>query len=464
MRTEQFLKRLLTSIILIGSLFSFQYKVTAQEEAIPDITFFEENQKPFILAKPAVVHITNIIEGKVSYDIKNSDIIKNVFKSSYDFSVSIGGTGFIVSSDGYILTNGSTVTVEEDLISKYAIHQTAEDMIKEEIVDSTWLNEHKIPTQDEVDKLYIEFIKDTGFKDYNEVVDSLYKNDYSKKNSITIDISENVVYVQTEYISPLKDIITSTGVQAKVIDNRFVKNDKSSDIAIIKIDGSNLPIVRLNETGDPEANSTSYILGYDEIIDPVYGYFLEYDDDFDSKIWAFGITEYDEIFEIYSTNLDEEHKVKGALVMNSSGYVTGITSYSGVTSDSFLNYIIPYSKIKAVLNENNIGSNVSATTEKYEEALNEYLGTCYSKSKTKIEEARGLYPYLNIADEFLAACEDHIVKGNDKCIAGLEPWMFIVAVGAILLICGTITFILLIRTFFKKKVDYSKQDYFKSNE
>ena len=348
------------------------------------------------LIKPSVVKVFNRVQGTITVPNFNFDFVGfkmipapnnkvGVFPIDSDdegntIPAEDTGSGFIISPDGYIITNSHVIlSPVDDLYRRLAY---AYLLNQDKVVWEAALNRYK--TVDDAYQAAFQtiytFIKQNAVKNFNQSVYILKPNSSGK----TIDE------------------LGDAGYEAKVIYSNDTFADDSKDIALLKIEAANLPSLPL--APDTESVTTGqrvYLLGYP-------GNATISDTDFLTPTFSAGTInalkkQHD--ISIYQTDAKVSPGSSGSPMIDANGNVVGILTYDSGQTDSGDNFgfAIPVELVKKVLSQNNITPAVGDYFTHYSQGLT-LLAQKHAKSAIlEFDKANSVNPdfsvnsYVNIA-------------------------------------------------------------------
>jgi serine protease Do len=460
----KYISKVFVSLICILYIFlpinNIVYAQDNSGEVLGDATTFTDSQKTLLLAKPAVVQVSNIITGQIVIQatLANSLGAPGIAGMYYEFTLGFGGSGFFITDNGYLITNGHVAQPDNDIIAYYAIAQLAESIYRDAII-IMWENTYGYtPTESEVDAAFDIILNQTYGGSFEAMVNDLYSTDYRGGN-LKMESVKNNNFIQTGAVSGTEKVVKELGKAANVIDTLYDGDFDSSDIALLKVEGANFPTVELGSSQNVQIGSELYVIGYPGVVDQTTGYFTDVESSLEPTITKGIISAKKTLVdgtEAFQTDAAISGGNSGGPALDSNGKVIGmatwtISEYEGVES---YNFLISIESIQKLLSKNNITPNEGLTSKKWEEALNEYSSKCYTNAKKKFEETKNLYPDNVDVEDFLTKCQTAIDKGEDKCLSKIEPWMYIL--GAVCCGLGFLVFIIIVFVFIikgKKKKD-----------
>ena len=186
------------------------------------------------------------------------------------------------------------------------------------------------------------------------------------------------------------------------------------DVAVIKVNKTGLPTVRLGDSGKVESGEKLFIIGYpdtglDEFFEPTSLMEPTVSEGVVSAKRSLknGI-------EAIQTTAAINHGNSGGPVYNSKGEVIGLATF-GVGAEvgiEAIKFCMPISLGWEYLNELNVKNEESALDSKYEEALNAFWSRDCETAIKKLNEALTLYPGHPFAREYVNECNRAIQAGE----------------------------------------------------
>lgn len=328
------------------------------------------------------------------------------------------GTGFVVTPDGYIITNAHVVYAEDEYL-KWQLTQTAlKEIIAKDVED---------------------FIKDAGEMDVQISDETMAIG--VKNASVYYQERMQLDKIETNIFTEMGVAVPGLQAMQRGFGSEIRKRGEpipGKDIAILKVDKTNLPTVNLGEdtsltTGDnvfvigyPGAATFHELLSKESVIEPTMTSGLISA----RKTMQGG-------WDVFQTDAAITHGNSGGPAFNEKGQVIGIATFGSIDYETGqeiqgLNFLIPISLAKEFLREINVTPEESRLSKLYQEGLILYDNEQYSAALEKFREVNELnpgYPYVqkNISDSRSA-----ITEGRDR--PSIFGWV-IYAAGGILLVC-----------------------------
>ncbi|HRV76257.1 MAG TPA: serine protease, partial [Candidatus Saccharimonadales bacterium] len=201
-----------------------------------------------------------------------------------------------------------------------------------------------------------------------------------------------------EYTLPLKTQKAELiGYNYREVDGAQTGVFTASDVALLKISGSNYPNVKLGDISSIVQGSNLNIIGYPGAAstNPLVEASQSIATLTSGKVSAIKTASGSDS-KLIETDATIGHGNSGGPAFNDSGEVVGIATYTidgSGEGDGVYNYIRDIADFKEVVYEKNISLAKSSSTQKtWEDAIELIYEAKYSKALIKLEEVRSLYP------------------------------------------------------------------------
>ncbi len=392
----------LTIIVLICSVF-FPKKILAGNSK--DLL----NPNEIITAaEPAVVFIQTIIEGNVSAP---SAVFNDNFKFTKDpknstwkehAQTGVAGSGFIVTPDGYIVTNAHVVKFTENY-KKFMLLKTVA------------IKEAEIQTKNgEINQMQENaFIN--GFL--------LYLLKYAKITNVT----ESVFTVLGKSIPGV--LIAKKGFQAeikKVGDPSGTGTGK--DIAILKIETSTqLPTIEIGDSSEVQVGDKIYCVGYPGVA--TFHPFLKGESATLPTVTSGIVSAIKQMpggWNVIQTDAAIYHGNSGGPALDSQGKVVGISTFGSIDYNTGqiiegFNFLVPINIAIEFLKEIGVTPHRGDFDTHYEKALKYMWNGYYSKALKEFTILTQISPGNPYVEQLIQKCRLEIEAGNDKKEIPVNP-------------------------------------------
>ncbi|MBI3232198.1 MAG: trypsin-like peptidase domain-containing protein [Candidatus Doudnabacteria bacterium] len=390
------------SLILGITVFNIARDTSKNQSASYQILSQEELAK---LVKPAVVRIAQKVEGTYSipeFEIDLNGLSTQIrssrkpdFKQLNDY---VTGSGFIISSDGYILTNAHVVS--EEMIKAFLIREIFSEKLEEKL---------KGLSKEEQRNIFQDRDKTEKFAE-----DSLTLLLTNSRFNINSSLAVLNPASQKEKIENL----FSGGFPAELINlnENFLSSNK--DVALIKIQATNLPTINLGDESKTGVGSKISIFGFPAAaelnsLNPVEPTLTQ------GVISALKFSE-NKDFKILQTDAKVSQGSSGGPMFNGLGEVVGIITYQTnpiyqALGDNFA-FAVPISLGKKLLEAQKVQTKKIPYQENLQKALRHFKeGRCKLANQefiAAISITNGQFVKENYFEDYLKACQKTIAQGQ----------------------------------------------------
>ncbi|MFH1234392.1 MAG: trypsin-like peptidase domain-containing protein [Candidatus Diapherotrites archaeon] len=309
------------------------------------------------------------------------------------------GSGFIVSSDGYIVTNAHVVFtglsnenellkslfsgIQAGFIQEFSQYYNIPDDQKEKIVSI-------------LSQKFIEYFLQNG--SFSGVTKNIYVLNGTAKPGEK---------VESGWIASVKK-------EGSIQDKIGEEWSWGRDVAVIKINASNLPTVRLGDSDKVESGDKLFIIGYpgtgaEDLFEPT----SELEPTISQGVVSAKKTMKNNL-EVIQTDAAINHGNSGGPVYNSKGEVIGLATFGvGVESGiEAIKFCMPINLAKEYLAELNVKNEKSELDLEYEQGLEAFWAKDCTTAISKFEEALSLYPEHPFAQGYIAECKRAVKAGE----------------------------------------------------
>ncbi|HEY9626108.1 MAG TPA: serine protease [Coleofasciculaceae cyanobacterium] len=351
----------ISTFILCGLVGTSFYVPKSQKAFLPILKEDIVDHRIAMYAKPAVVGISAGCTGTYIY--------KGI---AYPYRSAAVGSGFIIDSNGFILVSAR--------IASFAVggRSACKDRLFNVFVE-------RLTKQEDIENVSPE-LKDEIEKQ-TELQDFKYTNQALLPNGAAFSFE-------------IKNIGGFT----------FGGLDAGNDVAVVKIEVSDAPTLKLGDSGKAQVQDSVMVVGYpSEVGDAT---FVTGDKAFhEATILLGGTVSGAELYEMNSPTLEVNNirtldGMSGGPVLNQQGEVIGMLSLRDSTTS--VPYATPTSTLQEYIRESGAQNEPSATDLLYKEGLDLFWKGDFQGAKAKFETVRGLFPLHSEVDELIRRSEQQI--------------------------------------------------------
>ena len=345
-------------------------------------------------ARPAIAMVVSIAYAVAFWsfslpDLEDVGIVPPLQVQSASF-----GSGFFVSPNGYLITNGHVVN---DFESEFVEHLP---LIKYIAILYAKKYAEKYGTYPSMDKIYQIF----------QIMVQAYLNNMLKLQDYNV-----LVYVC------LGKVVTGIGniekcQVARVVESRPFERE---DLALLKIEVKHAPslIVAAEEA---HIGERVWVLGYPGAV--TFHDLLSQTTTMIPTITSGVISGYREKItglSVLQSDVAVTHGNSGGPMLNSRGEVIAVTSFgSADPTDSGrevpgFNFFIPSKYVVEMMKRNGVDNTQDPVMQLYEEGLRLYFNKHYSAAIEKFQMVKDLSPGFPYVDEYIAEARAAILRGED---------------------------------------------------
>ncbi len=442
-----------------------------------------EEQKAVAYVQPSVVRILTTYCGKFKFLGELATL--DVAKKEYDFCSGAKGSGFIVSNDGYIATNGHVVSFSEDdklrtaffskdVISLYVDIITEIDSKETGKFYSSYdkkLIEEQIYADEETWKsavIRMAQLYDEGYLD----IESEDLEVFVQKPDAKFKFDDDAVFQNKEehYAAEL----VALDYEEPIIDENGDIEFTSSDVAIIKVDADNLPAVKLGSIDELSSGSPILVLGFPGKADsPLVSEESESEATITQGIVSAIKEDSGGGRTLIQTDASIAHGNSGGPAIDKSGRVVGIATYvtipetgSGDESGDF-NFLRDVKDLIDLAEENDITLGQGNIDNLWTAGLDNFWQYKFTPALESLNQVKSLnsdhllvQDYIDRANSGIENGEEY-VEPEEKIFNVIPKDSLPLVIGGVVAICGGGLFLLFItsilRRMFKKKPQQEQQ-------
>jgi len=352
-----------------------------------------DGERLAMYAKPAVVRIIDGAAGKIWFQIPGYQ------GQSFDLSVISLGSGFFISSNGYIATNAHVVSMTHD----------GEEKAKQ--------------------ALFWQLVNQLA-KQYNKEPRSIanFVDEHSTLQSFQL-FHHVIIPDGSAYPFEIKQYGAPTGES----------NDQGKDVSVIKIEVKNAPVLKLADSEKVQLQDHVTVIGYPGAADTFNSGLLSSKSSLEATINDGKISAKKTATSgapILQTNTAATHGNSGGPVLNDSNEVIGLLTFRGDTVNgqevSGFSFIVPSNTVMEYVKSAGATNDLGPTDNFYREGLGYYWDQYYSSAIPKFEEVKRLFPQHSEVDRLIQSSQQAKAEGKEK--SAFPVWIVIVIVAVVLVL------------------------------
>jgi serine protease Do len=357
-------------------------------------------------------------------------LMKGTETISRDLDITMVGSGFIITPDGYVITNAHVVDENDEETKQSFAEQAFQAILEKDAADVEKTMGRKL-TEEEGKALV-----DANTWYFSQ---TLKVGDIKKEFSVVFGITGANGKI-VPMVIPAKIVAQGNPIPGK-------------DVAILKMSEKHTyPTIRIGDDKDMRVGDQVYVLGY-----PAVATFhpLISEESVSEASLTTGLVSakknMKDGWEVLQIDAAITHGNSGGPVMNDKGEVIGLATFGSIDQQrkqevQGMNFIVPATIVDEFLEKAKIKPVMSDISLAYEDAMNLFDKSRYKKALVKFNEVKsmnGSFPFIN---NYISDTQRNIDKGLDKEPKDMMMYYYIGG-GALLLI---LILVLVLRR--KKKV------------
>jgi S1-C subfamily serine protease len=325
-------------------------------------------------------------------------MMKGTKKISKELNTTMVGSGFIVTPDGYVITNAHVVDENDEDTKQSFVKQAFEEIMVDDMKS----------------------LEETMGRKMTEEEAKALNNANSWYFSQTMEVGN----IQKEFtivlgISGKNGKIVPQNIPAKLVTKGNPIPGK--DVAILKMTGKHTyPTIRMGNDKDLRVGDQVYVLGY-----PAVATFhpLISEESISEASLTRGLVSakknMKDGWEVLQTDASITHGNSGGPVMNEYGEVIGLATFGSIDYQrqaevQGMNFIVPSTIVEEYIRKARIEPDMSDISLTYEEAMDLYDESRYKKALEKFDEVKGMNASFPFIDKMISDTERKIERGYDK--------------------------------------------------
>lgn len=399
------MRRLL--LVAIGALFVAAAVLPTQNTFV--VRAVSDGERLAMYSKPAVVRIIDGSAGQILLETDGGSRTYNVSAISL-------GSGFFISSNGYIATNAHVVSTTHDGEEKAKqalfwnfVQQVAQQINRDPRSIAGYLNEHS---------------QLQSFQSYHHVI----------------------IPDGSAYPFEIKAYGAPTGEG----------NDQGKDVAVVKIEVKNAPVLKLADSEKVQLQDHVTVIGYPGAADTFNSGLLSSRSALEATINDGKISAKKTASSgapILQTNTAATHGNSGGPVISDTNEVVGLLTFRGDTVNgqevSGFSFIVPSNTVMEYVKSAGATNDESATDRSYREGLDFYWNQYYSSAIPKFEEVKRLFPQHSEVDRLIQSSQQAKAEGKEK--SSFPLWIVGVILGVLFILLLVIIIIAVVIMMMRRR-------------
>ncbi len=336
---------------------------------------------------------------------------------SKELDITMVGSGFIITPDGYVITNAHVVDENDEETKKSFAEQAFQEILEKDVTDLEQSMGRKMT--DEESKALID--ADSWY-----FSQTLQVGDITKEFSVVFGISGDMGKI-VPMVIPAKIVAQGNPIPGK-------------DVAILKMtEKHTYPTIRIGDDKDMRVGDQVYVLGY-----PAVATFhpLISEESISEASLTTGLVSakknMKDGWEVLQIDAAITHGNSGGPVMNDKGEVIGLATFGSIDQQrkqevQGMNFIVPATIVDEFLDKAKIKPEMSDISLAYEEAMNLFDKSRFKKALVKFNEVKSMNGSFPFITKYISDTQRNIDKGLDKEPKDMMMYYYIGG-GALLLI------------------------------
>ncbi len=353
-----------------------------------------DGERLAMYSKPAVVRILDGAFGQILF------APPGISPQVYNVQAVALGSGFFISSNGYIATNAHVVSMThdgEDKMKQILFYQMVQQIGQQYGKDPRSLN--------------------TQFIDQHSQLQS-----FQLVHHVIIPDGSAFPFEIKQYGAP-----TGEG------------NDQGKDVSIIKIEVKNAPILKMADSDKVQLQDHVTVIGYPGAADTFNSGLLSSKSSLEATINDGKISAKKQATSgapILQTSTAATHGNSGGPVLNDANEVIGLLTFRGDTINgqevSGFSFIVPSNTVMEYVKSAGTTNEMGPTDNLYREGLGYYWDQYYSSAIPKFEEVKRMFPQHSEVDRLVQSSQQAKAEGKEK--SSFPVWIVVVIVIVLLVI------------------------------
>jgi S1-C subfamily serine protease len=379
------------------------------------VSAVSDGERLAMFSKPAVVRIIDGAAAQFRLDLPGYQ------PQTYNVSLLASGSGFFISSNGYIATNAHVVSTTRE----------GEEKAKQALF---WQMVQQIGQQLNRDPRTLD---QSLIERYTSLVS------FQKVHHVFTPDGSNFPFEIKQYGAPTGE-----------------STDQGKDVAIVKIEIKNAPILKVGDSDKVQLQDHVTVIGYPAAADTFQSGMLSGKSAFEASITDGKVSARKSAASgapILQVSANATHGNSGGPVINDANEVIGLLTFRGDTVNgqevSGFAFVVPSNTVLEYVKSAGATNVEGPTDTAFREGLDYYWDAQYSSAIPKLDEVKRLFPQHSEVDGLIQSSQQAKAEGKER--SGISMWLVGGIAGFLLfivfLLIVVIIIVLLVRRRKKKR-------------
>jgi serine protease Do len=363
--------------------------------------------------------IDQVLSDPLSYFLPTQDV------SQTDVELIGQGSGFVISPNGYVVTNAHVAAPDESELKQQLAANGLKDFVDHDVKD---------------------FISSAGGQPSQALVDKVtqavttYDAHYLQVTKLDKSFSVEVGSASGSGKVSAQDITADVSAAGQQIPGK--------DVAVLKVERDNMPTVPLGDDSQVSTGDKVYVLGYPgaATFHPVLSEASAVEPTLTSGTVSAKKTASGG-WPVLQIDAPITHGNSGGPVFDDHGRVIGIATFGTVDPTTGkeiqgFNFAVPISVAQEFITKAGAKPQEGVVTQKYDEAISLYNKQWYSDALTEFQQVNTLSPGHPYVQEYITKSQAAISQGKDRSNEKYFPYLLAAIPVALIVIAGAVLLIL----------------------
>jgi rhodanese-related sulfurtransferase len=355
--------------------------------------------EPLLKAKPAVVLVVTEVSITVRLTCPNGSPTRIAVDPTQEH-----GTGFLITPDGYVVTNGHVVQPYHDSDDREMRQSVLRQVIEKTCINPVWSKERR----------------GTALKLLYPKVASVADVQVRKTLRVVLSNRETFVAEVKAYSPPLAP---RPGKQT--LRRGAPVEESGKDVAILKIDARNLPTLALGDSDRVELGQPIHILGFPGVV--LYHELLDKRSAVEASVTSGRVSSLKRDARgapVIQTDAAASWGNSGGPAINDRGEVVGVLTFISLTADETqsvqgFNFLVPANIVGEFVRSAGVSlDGPSPFNAVWHEAVRKYVQGDWAGAQSALDAAARLVPNLADVQRLQAEVQLRLLQSP----RGLSPW------------------------------------------